>query len=119
MSFSPSSGPSVKCSSASATFPGGLPLSFGVILTVTADSFVDGRSLNDRPLRPAGIITRSQDQVACRGVACGSVTASNRGIDTFRPSIGGRGATASDQRRGGNRRCAQPRLGEPICASPL
>ena len=33
MSFSPANGPSVKCSSASASFPGGLPLSFGVILT--------------------------------------------------------------------------------------
>ena len=36
ISFKPSSGPSVKCSSASATFPGGFPLSFGVILTVMA-----------------------------------------------------------------------------------
>src|SRR4029077_2759803 len=34
ISLSPSSGPSVKCSSASASFPGGLPLSFGVILIV-------------------------------------------------------------------------------------
>ena len=33
ISFRPSSGPSVKCSSASASLPGGLPLSFGVILT--------------------------------------------------------------------------------------
>ena len=38
MSLSPSSGPSVKCSSASASLPGGLPLSFGVILMVTCGS---------------------------------------------------------------------------------
>ena len=31
----PASGPSVKCSSASASLPGGLPLSFGVILIVS------------------------------------------------------------------------------------
>jgi hypothetical protein len=29
----------VKCSSASATFPGGFPFSFGVILTVMVHSF--------------------------------------------------------------------------------
>src|SRR5471032_629828 len=34
ISFKPSSGPSVKWISASASFPGGLPRSFGVILTV-------------------------------------------------------------------------------------
>ena len=34
MSFRPARTPSPKCSSASASFPGGLPLSFGVILTV-------------------------------------------------------------------------------------
>jgi hypothetical protein len=34
INFSPSSGPSLKCSSASASFPGGLPLSFGMIMTV-------------------------------------------------------------------------------------
>ena len=34
ISFSPSSGPSVKCSSASASLPGGFPLSFGRILIV-------------------------------------------------------------------------------------
>src|SRR5207302_3291430 len=34
ISFRPSSGPSLKCSSASASFPGGLPRSFGVILIV-------------------------------------------------------------------------------------
>src|SRR5262245_11821087 len=33
ISFSPSSSPSVKCSSASANLPGGVPLSLGVILT--------------------------------------------------------------------------------------
>src|SRR6187401_2369523 len=36
ISFNPSSGPSVKWSSASASLPGGLFLSFGVILTITA-----------------------------------------------------------------------------------
>jgi hypothetical protein len=36
ISLSPSSGPPVKCSSASASFPGGLPLSFGVIFTVSS-----------------------------------------------------------------------------------
>src|SRR5215475_8766439 len=40
ISFSPSSGPSLKWSSASASLPGGLPLSFGVILTVTATLLV-------------------------------------------------------------------------------
>ena len=34
ISFSPSSGPSLKCSSASASLPGGLPLSFATILMV-------------------------------------------------------------------------------------
>src|SRR5437773_1842891 len=39
ISFMPSIGPSLKCSSASASFPGGFPLSFGVILIVTGHSF--------------------------------------------------------------------------------
>ena len=34
ISFSPASGPSLKCSSASASFPAGLPRSFAMILTV-------------------------------------------------------------------------------------
>src|ERR1700730_7093567 len=34
ISLRPASGPSVKCSSASASLPGGFPLSFGVILIV-------------------------------------------------------------------------------------
>src|SRR5215210_1253117 len=36
ISLSPSSGPPAKWSSASASFPGGFPLSFGVIFTVSS-----------------------------------------------------------------------------------
>src|SRR4029077_12013433 len=40
ISLSPSSGPLTKWSSASASFPGGLPLSFAVILTVTVSDWM-------------------------------------------------------------------------------
>src|SRR2546430_9294814 len=40
INLSPSIGPSLKCTSASASFPGGFPLSFGVILIVMANETV-------------------------------------------------------------------------------
>ncbi len=43
ISFSPSRGPCVKCSSASASLPGGVPLSLGTILMVIVSAPLTGR----------------------------------------------------------------------------
>src|SRR5439155_23050088 len=48
INLSPASGSSVKCSSASASFPGGFPLSFGVILIVTMNSPFEAEALLPR-----------------------------------------------------------------------
>ena len=52
ISFRPSSGPSVKCSSASASLPGGLPLSFGTNL--------DGHDVSRCCARPAPLVAPSR-----------------------------------------------------------